>query len=380
MRVCILVTLALFGAAFAADTVFVTNGQLRSTLSASNSAVSRTWFGNGVIGNMANFYAFKGDFTNANQQQGSATASLALVNSKGPTENGLSVLPPYYLNWGYFTGEAKKNGNNWDGAATAVLTSFRVFGYVTYTDANNNGVYDQGEETSLHSFTGTSLLATPDIEVNEAKDGKPWYTLVTHTGVDSKMRYVVSKQDINSQGEFNKAENAKIDFWFKPTYESNDGPNARIALVTSYAGLQATVKGGGNANSDEHRSGRGSLTFASGGVTSELTWSPTASSLATDGTVTSVNLKSQVLSLDQSAGFSIKAGTRVNGQTLNTETKVGVDTSANKFFQANLLLFSFDAQKPTELYWDPSVGQSGNAYANAASLLVILAAIAVSLF
>jgi len=368
-----LLVLALFGAAIA-DTVFVANADVRASINTTSSSVSRNWIGV-PSGQVVTYYGYQG--TNNGQ---TAQGSVAIVISNGATYNSLlGTYTPYIVNWAYIQASANKGGSSYDFSASAVASSFNVFGYVVYTDANGNGVYDQGEETSFYRF-GATNAATVDSAA--ASNGKPANYLVSHTATDSNsvLRYILANQDITSQGVFNRAENAKIDFWFQPQYNPNEGPNSRVALITAFAAVQASVSGGGSVSpGSSGNSGQGSLTWSASGVTTQLTWTPTASALNANNTKSTVNLKSQVLVLDQSQGFTFQSGIYINGVKQSTAVTVGQDTSG-KFAKANLLLFSFDAQRPSELYWDPSVGQSNNAFTKAASLLVVLSAIAVALF
>jgi len=145
---------------------------------------------------------------------------------------------------------------------------------------------------------------------------------------------------------------------------SNISSNTRVALLATFSALQSSATAGGSFSSQNVSTNSAArISFSRTGTTSALTWANSAS-VSFGDTTGKAGVTADVLNL--------------NGNTITVANASLTDTS---FGFGRFLVFSFNANAPQQIYWDPTVGAAppGDAAALSFSLAVVLALVALLL-
>jgi len=342
---------ALFVAAALAQTtsttVIATDDQVAATFTAKASADIRNMV---IIGPILNSVIAYGLHVQVSGNTG--TADMVYITSNN--------APFPSVDWSYFASSQTQTPGGLDRSLSGLSTAFRSLAVVAYNDANGNNKFDFGEGASIDVLSrGAYTTTKKEVAVN----GGGTAQIITTQRSDQSFgyRYSLQSRAIANQGTQIGSDALKIDIWITPKSLPAATTGNRIALVASYSTLQIDATGSGSgtySNNNLTLNAGARIQFSRNGQGSTLQWAGTARAGYSDGTSGSVGVTADVYNT---------ASLTIAGQTVSDSFSLG-----------RLLVFSFNANSPSQIYWDPSFGSTGSV-GNSATLVSVSLAFVVAL-
>jgi len=353
MSIKTLTTLFFFIAA-ASSVVIKTDAQVQATLNVQASNDQRSF----SVLRLANWVSAFGLSVQNNVSTGSVSnkKNVVYVRSSG----GLLAAPS--IEYGTYSSSSSfdLNGGTASTSSSSLYTAFRPVAVVQYVDNNNNGKYDIGEEYAVSGLG----FRTYNVQITKSDNSVATSVyLVSYSSSDFGFRYSVQNRAILNQGARADEDGTKIDIWIRPS--NNARSNGKVALLATYSAVQSDSSLGGSANNGNVTvNGNGNIKFSRNGDTTGLSWQGSAQTADQNGNSGSAKVTADVLTLSASASLTIN-GVRI------------VDASAILSLP-KLLVFNFDSQNPSEIYWDPYLGPN-SAGSVVVSVMAVIFALALVL-
>jgi len=237
-------------------------------------------------------------------------------------------------------------------AVAAFWIAARFFVIFEYNEANGISGYQPDSTdniTRLYDLSHKDLQWKPiTFETTQLQDSNG-QTFKVHTIAMETMddvfliKFVVTERPVQVNGHRVNSDEVKVDFairWFNNTLhrpanwttgpsDINDAPNSHLGIVAVTAAVAgAAAAREGNSNQDP------ALVIASGAYAGFFSWKPTA-----DVTVQGAT-----------------AARAVYSHVVDTSRDPKIQAAFAAGWVVRVLLFSFEANRPEEVYWDPTFG------------------------